>query len=44
MEITDIQVYPLGYLREYPSPFYRSFAVVKVETDSGVIGWGVKIL
>jgi L-alanine-DL-glutamate epimerase-like enolase superfamily enzyme len=40
MEITDIQVYPLGYLREYPSAFYRSFALVKVQTDAGIIGWG----
>jgi len=40
MKITDIQVFPLGYIREKPTPFTRSFALVKVDTDAGVSGWG----
>jgi D-galactarolactone cycloisomerase len=40
MQITDITVYPLGYVREYPSRFVRSFALVKVQTDAGLFGWG----
>lgn len=40
MQITDLMVYPLGYVRDYPSNFVRSFALVKVQTDAGLIGWG----
>ena len=40
MKIADIQVYPLGYVREQPTPFTRSFALVKVTTDAGLHGWG----
>lgn len=40
MQITAIQVYPLSYIREYPTPFTRSFALVEVMTDAGVSGWG----
>jgi len=40
MKITDIEVFPLGYVREYPSAFVRSFALVKVHTDAGLVGWG----
>lgn len=40
MQITDIDVLPLAYVREYPSAFVRSFALVKVQTDEGVVGWG----
>jgi L-alanine-DL-glutamate epimerase-like enolase superfamily enzyme len=40
MQITSIDVFPLGYVREYPSAFIRSFALVKVQTDAGLTGWG----
>ncbi len=40
MKITDIRVFPLGYVREKPTPFVRSFALVRVDTDAGVHGWG----
>src|SRR5919109_1844408 len=40
MKIRDIQVFPLGYVREHPTPFTRSFAVLKVTTDAGLLGWG----
>ncbi len=40
MQITRIDVFPLGYVREYPSAFVRSFALVKVQTDAGLTGWG----
>lgn len=40
MQITSLEVFPLGYIREYPSIFARSFALVKVQTDAGLVGWG----
>jgi NitT/TauT family transport system ATP-binding protein len=40
VKISDIEVFPLGYVREYPAPFTRSFALVKVTTDEGVSGRG----
>jgi L-alanine-DL-glutamate epimerase-like enolase superfamily enzyme len=40
MQITRIDAFPLGYVREYPSAFVRSFALVKVQTDAGFVGWG----
>lgn len=40
MQITDIKVFPLGYVREKPTPFTRSFALIRVDTDAGISGWG----
>ncbi len=40
MRITDVQVACLGFQRTVPSRFYRSYALVKVSTDAGIIGWG----
>jgi D-galactarolactone cycloisomerase len=40
MHISHIDALPLGYIREYPSQFMRSFALVKVQTDEGLVGWG----
>ncbi len=40
MRITSIDAFPVGYIREYPSTFVRSFALVKVQTDAGLAGWG----
>lgn len=40
MRIARIDVYPLGFVRQYPSTFVRSFALIKVQTDSGLVGWG----
>jgi L-alanine-DL-glutamate epimerase-like enolase superfamily enzyme len=40
MKILNIEVIPLSYVREHPSPFTRSFALVKVETDDGLVGFG----
>ena len=40
MRITDITLIPVGYVREFPSVFMRSFALVRIETDAGLIGWG----
>ncbi len=39
MKITAIDPIELGY-RKVDPPMARSFAVVRVETDAGLIGWG----
>lgn len=39
MNITDIQVIGLGYERTV-SPMQRGFALVRVETNAGVVGYG----
>jgi len=40
MKIKNIEVIPLSYIRELPFPFTRSFAIIKVEIDNGIIGFG----
>lgn len=40
MRITNVELFPLGYVREFPSAFIRSFALVKIQTDAGLVGWG----
>ena len=39
MKIKDIQVIPLGYKKDYP-PIQRYFGLIKVTTDSGLVGYG----
>jgi L-alanine-DL-glutamate epimerase-like enolase superfamily enzyme len=39
MKITAIDPIELGY-RKVDPPMARSFAVVRVETDAGIVGWG----
>lgn len=39
MKITSIEVIGLGYEREV-SPMQRGFALVRVTTDAGIVGWG----
>jgi L-alanine-DL-glutamate epimerase-like enolase superfamily enzyme len=39
MKITGIDPLCLGY-RKVDPPMARNFAVVRVETDSGIVGWG----
>jgi L-alanine-DL-glutamate epimerase-like enolase superfamily enzyme len=39
MKITAIDAIELGY-RKVDPPMARSFAVVRVETDAGLVGWG----
>lgn len=39
MKITEISVIPLGYLKDFPR-IPRSFAIVRVRTDEGVVGYG----
>ena len=39
MKITAIDPIALGYRKSDP-PMARNFAVVRVETDAGIIGWG----
>ncbi len=39
MKITDIDVIPLGYKKKYP-PMPRSFAIIRIETDAGYVGYG----
>lgn len=39
MKITAIDPIELGYRKTDP-PMARSFAVVRVETDAGIVGWG----
>lgn len=39
MKITAIQVIGLGYEREV-SPMQRGFALVRMETDAGIVGYG----
>lgn len=40
MKITAVTVIPASYATDDTPPFRRSFAVVKIETDEGVTGWG----
>jgi L-alanine-DL-glutamate epimerase-like enolase superfamily enzyme len=40
MHITGVQVFCLGFQRTIPSRFYRSYALTKVSTDTGIVGWG----
>lgn len=39
MKIDSIEVIPLSYLKQVP-PVRRSFAVVRVRSDSGLVGYG----
>jgi len=39
MKITKIDTIGLGYERKI-SPMQRGFALVRVETDAGIVGWG----
>ena len=39
MKITAVDPIALGY-RKVDPPMARSFAVVRVETDAGFVGWG----
>ena len=39
MKITDIRVISLGYVKKHP-PMPRSFALLRVETDAGHVGYG----
>lgn len=40
MKIARVDVVPLSYATDDDPPTRRSFAVVKVTTDEGLIGWG----
>lgn len=40
MKITGVEVRCLGFQRTVPSRFHRSYAITKVSTDEGVVGWG----
>jgi len=40
VKIRDIDVIPLSYATDDDPPTRRSFAVVKVTTDDGIVGWG----
>jgi L-alanine-DL-glutamate epimerase-like enolase superfamily enzyme len=39
MKITEIKTIPLGYKKDFP-PIPRSFALVRVKTDTGLVGYG----
>ena len=39
MKISSVRVIPLGYTKDEPA-IPRSFALVRVESDEGVVGWG----
>lgn len=39
MKISDVRVIPLGYQKDFP-PIPRSFALIRVETDTGMLGYG----
>jgi L-alanine-DL-glutamate epimerase-like enolase superfamily enzyme len=40
VRISGIEVFCLGFQRTIPSRFYRSYALTKVSTDAGIVGWG----
>ena len=40
MKITSVDVIPAGYATDDIPPFRRSFAVIRIDTDEGVTGWG----
>ena len=40
MKITAVRVIPLSYDTDDDPPRKRSFAVVRVSTDEGIVGWG----
>jgi L-alanine-DL-glutamate epimerase-like enolase superfamily enzyme len=39
MKISSVRVIPLGYMKDFP-PIPRSFALTRVETDAGIVGYG----
>ena len=39
MKITAVDPLVLGYRKTDP-PMARNFAVVRIETDQGIVGWG----
>jgi len=39
MKIKTVQVIPLGHMKDQPA-IPRSFALVRIESDEGVVGWG----
>jgi len=39
VKITAVDALPLGYRKTDP-PMARNFAVVRIETDAGIVGWG----
>ena len=40
MKITSVTVIPASYSTDDVPPFRRSFAVVRLDTDEGITGWG----
>jgi len=40
LKITRVKVYPLGYIEKEPWERVRNFALIEVETDEGVSGFG----
>jgi L-alanine-DL-glutamate epimerase-like enolase superfamily enzyme len=40
MKITGVTLIPASYATDDTPPFRRSFAVLRLETDEGVTGWG----
>ena len=40
MKINSVEVIPLSYATDDVPPRRRYFAVVKVTTDDGIVGWG----
>ena len=40
MKITDVTVITASYATDDDPPTRRSFAVLKVDTDEGIVGWG----
>ena len=40
MKITGVTVNPASYATDDKPPFRRSFAVLRLDTDEGITGWG----
>jgi len=40
MKITGVTVIPASYATDDKPPFRRSFAVLRLDTDEGITGWG----
>lgn len=40
MKITNVEIFPLSYAIPDKPPRRRFFAVLKISTDEGVVGWG----